>query len=105
MHEGVLDGARISEAYSSVLRGLSEVYKSASLKPLHSLSSVADEAHRPFTGKPLYGNIAPFLVTTPAPLQRISVWVPGGGLMEYVRENPNAGGLGLVSVPLPPPVV
>lgn len=44
-------------------------------------------------------NILPLLGVTPAPLQLISEWMPGGDLKEYVREYPGADRLGLVGVP------
>jgi serine/threonine protein kinase len=43
-------------------------------------------------------NIVPLLGITPTPLQLISQWMPGGDLGEYVKKNPDADKLGLVSV-------
>jgi serine/threonine protein kinase len=41
-------------------------------------------------------NVVPLLGITPAPLQLISEWMPGGGLPEYIKKTPNADRLGLV---------
>jgi hypothetical protein len=42
--------------------------------------------------------IVPLLGITSDPLQLISDWMPGGDLTEYIKNNPNADRLGLVSV-------
>ena len=48
-------------------------------------------------------NIVPLLGInmTPFPPQLISDWISGGNLTEYIKGNPGADRLGLVSVPLP----
>jgi len=58
-------------------------------------------------------NIVPFLGITFTPLQLVSEWMPGGGLAEYIKKNPDADRLGLVGVLLtvlyptfiPPPAI
>ena len=37
-------------------------------------------------------NVLPFLGATIDPPQLISVWVPGGNLSEYLKNNPDLGG-------------
>ena len=44
-------------------------------------------------------NIVPLLGITPAPLQLISEWMPGGDLTEYIKKYPGADQLDLVSTP------
>ena len=44
-------------------------------------------------------NILPLLGVTITPFQLISTWMPGGDLPEYIKKNPDADRLGLVSVP------
>jgi serine/threonine protein kinase len=44
-------------------------------------------------------NIVPLLGVTSIPLQLISEWMTGGSLTEYIKKNPNADRLGLVSAP------
>jgi len=43
-------------------------------------------------------NVVPFLGITSTPLQLISEWMPGGGLAEYIKKNPDADRFGLVGV-------
>lgn len=42
-------------------------------------------------------NIVPFLGITIDPLQSVSVWMPGGELLEYISTHPSADRLALVS--------
>ena len=44
-------------------------------------------------------NIVALLGVTADPLQLVSDRMPGGNLVEYIANNPNADRLGLVSVP------
>jgi hypothetical protein len=44
-------------------------------------------------------NIVPLLGITPAPLQLISNWMPGGDLTEYIKKYPEVDRLDLVGVP------
>ena len=46
-------------------------------------------------------NIVPFMGVTLEPLQLVSGWMPGGELRSYVRENPHANLISLVSQLLP----
>lgn len=46
-------------------------------------------------------NIVPLLGVTISPLQLVSVWMPGGELVEYIERNPSADRLSLVGL-LPP---
>jgi len=41
-------------------------------------------------------NIVPFLGVTSTPLQLVSNWMPGGNVMEYIKEHPGANRLALV---------
>jgi len=41
-------------------------------------------------------NVVPLLGVTTAPLQLVSVWMPGGELLEYIERNPSADRLSLV---------
>ena len=45
-------------------------------------------------------NILPFLGVTIDPLQLVSEWMPGGTLLKYVKNNPDADRLGLVGISL-----
>ena len=42
-------------------------------------------------------NIVPFIGVTLEPLQLVSEWMPGGELRSYVKENPHADLINLVS--------
>jgi len=41
-------------------------------------------------------NIVPLLGVTTAPLQLVSVWMPGGELLGYIERNPSIDRLSLV---------
>jgi len=41
-------------------------------------------------------NIVPFLGVTSAPLQLVSNWMPGGNVMEYIKQHPGADRLALL---------
>ena len=45
-------------------------------------------------------NIVPFLGSTLDPPQLVSVWMSGGGLTEYINENPKKNRFALVGPPL-----
>ena len=45
-------------------------------------------------------NILPFLGATIDPLQLVSEWMPGGTLPQYIKNNPDADRLELVSISL-----
>lgn len=42
-------------------------------------------------------NIVPFKGVTSEPLQLVSEWMPGGELRQYIRNNPHANVISLVS--------
>lgn len=44
----------------------------------------------------MHPNIVPLLGSTITPFQLISDWMPGGDLLEYIKNNPDAYRLGLV---------
>ena len=46
-------------------------------------------------------NIVPLVGVTIDPFQFISDWMPGGDLVNYIANNPDADRRGLVSVPSP----
>ena len=48
-------------------------------------------------GRLRHQNIVPFVGVTLEPLQLVSGWMPGGELRSYVRENPHANLISLVS--------
>jgi len=41
-------------------------------------------------------NIVPFFGITPVPFQLILEWMPGGDLLEYIKDHPSADRLHLV---------
>ena len=43
-------------------------------------------------------NVVPFLGVTNEPLQLVSEWMPNGTLAYYVKKNPNADRIALVSL-------
>ena len=43
-------------------------------------------------------NVVPFLGVTSKPLQFVSEWMPNGTLTNYVRKNPGANRISLVSL-------
>ena len=50
-----------------------------------------------------HSNIVPFIGVTLSPLQIVSEWMPSGNLIAYIRSNPDADKVALVShfFPLP----
>ena len=44
-------------------------------------------------------NIVPLLGITITPIQLISTWMSGGGLVEYIKKHPDTDRLGLVGGP------
>jgi len=45
----------------------------------------------------IHPNIVPFIGVTIKPLQIVLEWMPNGTLTEFVKKNPSASRIGLVS--------
>ena len=60
--------------------------------------------YKPFYGEAVvwkrlrHPNVVPFLGVTTAPLQLVSVWMPNGILTDYVKAEPQADRINIVSI-------
>ena len=102
VYEGVFDGSRVCVKRLRIYSNEElETAKDVCFRCRHISPSVPDQTQAFFQEAVVWKrlehpNIVPFLGVTLAPLQLVSVWMPGGELSEYIDKHPSVDRLSLV---------